>query len=638
MIKHFTLLALSFLYLSPLLAQDLDTEQIAEAEMKAANATASLAANQNTANYDIVHHILEFEVDPATQFISGTVTTDYIALQDMETITFDLNNQLIVSNVTQNGTTLLFVQNFNDELVITLPATQAQGTEATIAVTYSGQPPFGDAFETDTHNGVPVLWTLSEPYGAKDWWPCKQDLNDKIENVDIYLTAPSQYVSVSNGVEQSQQNNGDGTTTTHFQHNYRIPAYLIAIAVSNYNIYTQTAGTAPNTYPIVNYIYPETATTTQEQLAVTLPIMQYFEQRFDTYPFHEEKYGHAECGIGGGMEHTTVSFMGSFGRNLIAHEAAHQWFGNKVTCGSWQDIWLNEGYATYLSGLVIEHLDGNESFTAWKASRNESITSSPDGSVYVPASDTLNVGRVFSSRLSYNKGAMVLHMLRFKMGEDNFYQASRNYLTDPNLAFGYATTPELQAHLEAESGMDLEEFFQDWVYNEGYPSYTVTAQNWGQGQAKITVSQTQSHPSVSYFEMLVPIRLFGAGGQVYDAVVDNTVNGEEFIIPVPFTVTDVQFDPESNLISANNQAVLGSDNFTADAVITLYPNPASGVLQAQMPESTTIENAVIYNALGQTVMETAQQTSWNVAELATGIYHITLLTSDGKRQLKFVKE
>lgn len=638
MIKHFTLLALSFLYLSPLFAQDLETEQIAEAEMKAANAAASLAANQNTADYDVVHHTLEFEVNPAIQFISGTVTTDYIALQDMETITFDLNNQLIVSNVTQNGTALSFVQNFNDELVITLPATQAQGTEATIAVTYSGQPPFGDAFETDTHNGNPVLWTLSEPYGAKDWWPCKQDLNDKIESVDIYLTAPSQYISVSNGVEQSQQNNSNGTTTTHFQHNYRIPAYLIAIAVSNYNIYTQTAGTAPNTYPIVNYIYPETATTTQEQLAVTLPIMQYFEQRFDTYPFHEEKYGHAECGIGGGMEHTTVSFMGHFSRNLIAHEAAHQWFGNKVTCGSWQDIWLNEGYATYLSGLVIEHLDGNEGFTAWKASRNESITSLPDGSVYVPASDTLNVGRVFSGRLSYNKGAMVLHTLRFKMGEDNFYQASRNYLTDPNLAFGYAKTPELQAHLEAESGMDLEEFFQDWVYNEGYPSYTVTAQNWGQGQAKITINQTQSHPSVSYFEMPVPIRLFGAGGQVYNAVVDNTVNGEEFIIPVPFTVTDVQFDPESNLISANNQSVLGRDNFTADAIITLYPNPASGLLQAQMPGSTTIENALIYNSLGQKVMETEKQTSWNVAGLAKGVYHITLLTSKGKKQLKFVKE
>lgn len=633
-----TLLLYSLLSVAPIFAQDTETAQIAEAEMKAAYSVASFTASLATADYDVIHHTLEFQVNPAQHFISGTVTTDYVAMQDMETITFDLNNQLTVSSVVQNGNLLSFVQNFNDELVITFPTTQAQGTEATISINYSGQPPFGDAFETDSHNGIPVLWTLSEPYGAKDWWPCKQDLNDKIESVDIYLTAPSQYVSVSNGVEQSRQNNGNGTATTHFHHNYRIPAYLIAIAVSNYDIYTQTAGTAPNTYPVVNYIYPETATTTQQQLAVTLPIMQYFEQRFDTYPFHEEKYGHAECGIGGGMEHTTVSFMGSFGRNLIAHEAAHQWFGNKVTCGSWQDIWLNEGYATYLSGLVIEHLDGNDAFRDWKASRNQSITSSPDGSVYVPAADTLSVGRVFSSRLSYNKGAMVLHMLRFKMGEDNFYQASRNYLTDPNLAFDYAKTPDLQAHLEAASGMDLDEFFQDWVYNEGYPSYTITAENWGQGQAKITVSQTQSHPSVSYFEMPVPIRLFGAGGQVYDTVVENTVNGEEFIIPVPFTVTDVQFDPENDIISANNQALLGTDNFNADALITLFPNPASGILQAQMPESISIEKAVIYNALGQKVMETAQQTSWNVAGLAKGIYHITLLTSDGKRQLKFVKE
>ncbi len=636
--RIYTFLLYSTLSISALFAQDSETASIAEAEMMAAYSVADFTASQNTINYDVAHQTLQLTVNPAVHFISGTVTTDYIALSDMQTITFDLNSQLTVSSVVQNGNLLPFVQNSANELIITLASVQPQGTEASIAVSYSGQPPFGDAFRTGLHNGISVMWTLSQPYGTKDWWPCKQDLNDKIESVDIYLTTPSQYVGVANGVEQSQQNNGNGTKTTHFQHNFPIPAYLIAIAASNYSIYTQTAGTAPNDYPIVNYIYPETATATQQQLAVTVPIMEYFEELFDTYPFHQEKYGHAQCGMGGGMEHTTVSFMGNFSRNLIAHEAAHQWFGNKVTCGSWQDIWLNEGYATYLSGLIIEHLDGNEAFSGWKASRNQSITSLPNGSVYVPAADTLSVGRVFSSRLSYNKAAMVLHMLRLKIGAENFYQASRNYLTDPNLAFGYAKTPELQAHLETVSGVSLDEFFLDWVYGEGYPTYTVTAQNWGEGQAKITVSQTQSHPSVSYFEMPVPIRLFGANGQVYDVVVENTVNGEEFIIPVPFTVTDIQFDPENDIISANSQSVLGTDNFNADAVISLFPNPVSGILHAQMPESISIEKAVIYNALGQKVMETEKQTSWNVAGLAKGVYHITLQTGNGKKQLKFVKE
>src|SRR5690606_17633816 len=152
----------------------------------------------------------------------------------------------------------------------------------------------------------------------------------------------------------------------------------------------QLAGTAPNTFPIINYFYPENFNTASTQVAVTFPIMDLFEEKFGTYPYANENYGHAQFGGGGGMEHTTVSFMGGFSRNLIAHELAHQWFGNKVTCGSWQDIWINEGFATYLAGLVIEHLDGEDNFVSWKNGLIDNITSQNGGSAYIPASDTLS--------------------------------------------------------------------------------------------------------------------------------------------------------------------------------------------------------------------------------------------------------
>lgn len=611
--------------------------RMVEAEMKSAAAVQNFQVNPNTQNYDITYHELRFSVDPAVYFISGQVTTTFIALEDMNSITFDLTDVLTVSSVTLGGVPLTFTQNVSEELVINLPTTIINGTSATITINYSGAPDTDEAaFTATTHSGTPVIYTLSEPFGARDWWPCKQDLNDKVDSIDVYITAPDTYVSVTNGLEQSVVDNGNGTKTTHFHHGHPIPAYLVAIAVTNYQIYTQTAGIG-TTFPIVNYIYPENYTTAQTQLAETLPIMNVFETLFEPYPFLNEKYGHAQFGWGGGMEHTTVSFMGSFGRNLIAHELAHQWFGDKITCGTWKDIWLNEGFAEYLSGLIVENLDGVTNFVSWKASKISNITSQVDGAVYLTDTEATNVSRIFSGRLTYNKGAMVLHMLRWKMGDALFFQALQNYLADASLAYAYAITPQLQSHLEAVYGSSLTEFFNDWIYNQGYPSYTITAQNWGAGQAKITVNQSQSTASVTYFEMPLEIRLLGAGGEIQDVVVDNTYNGQEFVVAVPFVVSDVEFDPNYHIISRNNTATLGTDSFTIDESITLYPNPVQDVLTIKMPNSMLLQNVTIYNDLGQKVLE-SEQSEIDLTALADGMYAVKLQTSEGEIHKKLIKK
>ncbi|KOS08376.1 peptidase M1 [Flavobacterium akiainvivens] len=633
-----TLRALLLLSVTTAFGQQAAFDRLVEAEMKSAYNIANFTANENTGNYNVTHHTLEFTVDPAVQYITGSVTTTFTALENMGAITFDMSSNLTATSVTQNGNNLSFSSG-NNELVITLPTTVAAGAEATITVNYNGAPfDDEDSFVADQHNGIPVLWTLSEPYGAKEWWPCKQDLNDKIDSIDIYVTAPSQYVGVSNGVEQSQQQNEDGTTTTHFHHGFPIPAYLVAIAVTNYQIYNQQAGTAPNDFPIVNYLYPETAAQSQAELAVTPGIMDFFEDTFETYPYHTEKYGHAQCGFGGGMEHTTVSFMGGFYRNLIAHELAHQWFGDKITCGSWQDIWLNEGFATYLSGLVIDHLDGGAVFQQWRQDNVWDITSESWGSVYVPANDTLNVSRVFSSRLTYNKGAMVLHMLRQKLGQDVFYQGVRNYLADENLAFDYAKTPDLQAHLESESGVELDGFFADWVYGQGYPTYHVHAEFPADFQAVVTLTQTQSHPSVSFFEGLVPLRFISTTGLLYDTVVDNTVNGETFTLSVPFEVAEVQVNATYDIISANDTSTLNALDNELLSSIKLYPNPVSDLLNVQLPQGITLLNSEVYNNLGQKVIQGGTQPVWNVSGLAQGTYFLRLKTAQGVVSLKFTKQ
>lgn len=615
------------------------TNAIAQAEMKGASGVMNFQANPNTANYDITYHKLEFTLNPTVKFITGKVTTTYTALSNMNTITFDFANPLTVSSIKKGTTNLTFVEDTNNQLIINLPTTQVAGTSATIEINYSGVPPNNgfDSFVQTTHNGSPIIWTLSEPFGARDWWPCKQDLNDKINSIDVFITAPSQYIAVSNGVETTAPVISGANKTTHFHHGYPIPAYLVAVAVSNYTVYNQTAGTAPNTYPIVNYIYPEDFSTVQSQLDQTPLILDLYESLFEVYPFHDEKYGHAQFGWGGGMEHTTVSFMVGFDRQLIAHEMAHQWFGDKVTCGTWKDIWLNEGFATYLATLVIENFDGLDAFIAEKDGMINYITSSTNGAVYLTDTQATNVDRIFSGRLSYNKGAMVLEMLRFKLGDAAFFQGLKNYLADPNLAYKYAVTTNLQTHLEAVYGSSLTEFFNDWVYNQGYPTYSITAQSWGAGQAKFIVNQTQSDPSVTYFEMPVPVRVYGAAGQQADLVLDNTFDGEEIIKSVPFSITSVEFNPEKHIIAGPSSITLGNQNFDLENAISIYPNPSSDVVHIQMPSTSTLEKVIVYNNLGQKVMENSSL-EFSVSTLSTGVHYIDIQTTEGTFHKKFIKK
>ncbi|MDO7172276.1 M1 family aminopeptidase [Mariniflexile sp. AS56] len=624
----------SFLFFGQDFNETLKSIQTAEAS-RAFNKTLQ-KANINTGNYDVKYHRLEFNLDPSVAFISGDVTTYLEAKANLNQVTFDLSNNMTVSQVTQRGNTLSFTQNTNDELVITLPAVQNLGVLDSLTVSYSGNPissGFG-SFEQNQHNGDPIVWTLSEPYGAKGWWPCKQDLNDKADSLDVFITTPTfnpsneAYIAVSNGLEQSQIINGSNKTT-HFKHRYAIPAYLIAIAVTNYEVYSHTVPNNGKPFDIVNYVYPESLSSAQTSTPVTVDIMNLFTNLFEEYPFANEKYGHAQFGWGGGMEHTTVSFMGDFNRNLIAHELAHQWFGDKITCGSWKDIWLNEGFATYLSGITIENLDGNPAFTTWKEQRNTSITSSPNGAVYLTDTDTTSVNRIFNGRLTYNKGAMVLHMLRKKLGDATFFQGVKNYLANPNHAYAYAKTPDFINIMETASSENLTEFFSDWLYNQGYPSYTV---QWSQpttNQVLINISQTQSDASVSFFEAPVPIRLTGTLGETLDITLTNTINNEDFLRTVNFTIASVEMDPESDLISKNNSVLLGIKNTELQSKFTIYPNPTTHSFSFIKPDYIEVHEVKIFNALGQLLQTFSWSPTINLEPLASGLLLIQLNTNQG---------
>jgi len=530
-------------------------------------------------NYDLKYHRFHWLVDPGLLAIRGSVTSYYTpTAANMSSIQFELASELSADSAYHRGFKVGVVHNDN---IVTVGFGEIipQGTIDSVTIFYHGIPPnsgFG-SFGIGKHNDVPALWTLSEPYGARDWWPSKNDLTDKIDSIDVYVAVPNGNKVASNGVLTGVAPYGPNLTVSHWKHRYPIVSYLIAIAVTNYAVYTEYFNGPNGNFPIVNYVYPEDSASCAVQTAKLLPVYEYYGSLFGNYPFENEKYGHAEFGWGGGMEHQTMTFIGqgAFNIEILSHELAHQWFGDMVTCGSWHDIWMNEGFATYCAGLMYEHLSPDTDWPTWKRQNISWITWFPDGSVY--CDDTTNVGRIFDSRLSYSKGAMVLHQLRWIVGDSAFFAGLLNYLEDPLLRHGFAMTADIQRHMEATSGMDLDQYFNDWIYKQGYPSYQADITQDDQLHATMTLHQTQSSSTVEFFQLPVPMRFLGAGNDTL-LVFQNTSNGQTFEFDPGFLIDSVQFDPDYWLITANNQVALGSEELPKGRYAQLSPNPVSDQL------------------------------------------------------------
>ncbi|MBD3636578.1 MAG: T9SS type A sorting domain-containing protein [Crocinitomicaceae bacterium] len=586
-----------------------------------------------TNKYDIKYHRLELTVDPDSLYISGTITTYFVPLvTGFNEITFDLTDSLTVNSATYNGLPTTFNAPGDNTINIDFPSTLPIGTLDSLVVNYEGVPfnsGFG-SFDTASHNGFPILWTLSEPYGSRDWWPCKQQLTDKIDSIDVIITCPTSYTAVSNGLLIDTAVSGPNTTF-HWKHRYPIPSYLIAIAVTNYDLYIEEVPlNSGDTVFVHNYIYPEDTTMWFDSFSSTYVYMVFFSDLFGDYPFADEKYGHAQFPWGGGMEHQTISFMGAAPPGLIAHELAHQWFGDKITCGSWEDIWLNEGFATYLTGLTLETFYPPE-WRQFKENNIQSITSVPWGSVFVD--DTTLVGRIFDYRLSYQKGAMVVHMLRWVLGDSAFYSGVNNYLIDPQLAFSYARTDDLKSHLEVAGDTNLTEFYDDWFYGEGYPSYQIDAYQNG-GLLDITINQTTSHPSVDFYEL--PVAITAVGDNIDTTYMfNNTLQNQTFQVEVPFPVNEIQFDKDLWIVSNFNTI-----NFSRrSSFLEVYPNPATDVVY--LNSSIEIQAINIYDVSGKSVFQSAPNMMYVDVDFSTfssGLYVITVDTEFGTKEFKIIKE
>ncbi len=608
-----------------------------ESEMKAhmRHLVPSVAGFAN--DYNLVYQRCEWSVDPAVNFISGAITSYFKpTVNAFSQLNFDLHDSLIVDSVRYHQNNLSCIHGpGNDNLLrIGLLASVAINTLDSVTVYYHGVPPatgFG-SFYQGNHQGAPIIWTLSEPYGAKDWWPCKQNLVDKIDSLDIFVTTPLGNRVASNGLLVSETTKGNNKTF-HWKTRYPTATYLVAIAVTNYVQYSNYMRLNPastDSLEILNYVYPENLAYAQANTPQILKTIALFDSLTIVYPFQNEKYGHAQFGWGGGMEHQTMSFVGDFSNVLISHECAHQWFGDRITLGSWEDIWLNEGFATYFEALTEERYFP-ENWKSWRKSTSTDACRSPHGSVKVD--DTTSVSRIFSGSLSYSKGAYLLHMLRWKLGDNVFFKALHDYLNDPALAYAYAKTPDLQRHLETASGQNLSHFLHEWYDNKGYPSYQILWTQTGRN-VSLTANQTQSDSSVTFFEMPIPIEFTG-GGHDTTIVFNHTFSGQTFTTELNFTADFVYFDPELHLLSANNQIAFIQNSETLSASFSIYPNPAADKIQILNTDpSNPIQSLELCGVLGNSIFKTAMNGTKNMCSLdlsgiSAGLYLLRIQSDMG---------
>ena len=603
-------------------------DKIAKAEGSRHLKKAEFTESPGYASYDLIYQRMEWEINPGVKYIRGKITSYVKSKTDgLEVIEFDLEHSIQVDSVRQGNSNINYTRT-EDKLSIQLSQSLGNNGIDSVSVFYQGEPTgsgFGSFFK-GTHDGVPVIWTLSEPYGAFEWWPCKQSLSDKIDSIDVIVTTPEIHRTASNGILVSETVTG-GERIMHWKHRYPIATYLVAIAVTNYVDYSDFLEMEDGRkIEILNFVYPEDQESARENTPLTVEVMALYNDLIGEYPFAAEKYGHAQFGWRGGMEHQTMSFMGGFSFELITHELAHQWFGNHITLASWQHIWLNEGFATYLTGLSYEHLQEEVWWTRWKQLNVQSIISEPGGSVFVP--DTTSIARVFNGRLSYYKGAYLLHMLRWVLGDEAFFEGLRNYFGDPEVANGFARHEQVVAHFEAAGDTSLTEFFNDWYYGEGYPVYSLEFMQTGNQMMKIVLSQTTSHSSVSFFEMPVPVRAYSAGRtDSIDFRLVHLHNKQEFLVDPGFDVAEIKIDPDYHMVSETAKTVQVS--FVRDLKeVTVFPNPFTDRIAVSVAGSETLREVRLFSSEGVLLQRfQGDQTIYNFSDLPEGFYLMEISTS-----------
>ena len=612
--------------------------------------TLSISQISETEKYDVHFYQLDLNMTNTSTYLSGTARMDATANQPLDSAVLELYPTLNISEIRLNGIPTAFSRTGTAVKVF---VNASVGQVFSLEIYYSGNPPTaqtnplggsGITAGSSQSWGNKVVWTLSEPFSAMEWFPCKQSLTDKADSSFVSVTVPDTCKAGSSGILASIDTLGNGFLKFNWQHRHPIDYYLISIAVAkyvDYSYYVTPVG-APQPILVQNYIYnnPQTLPYFIDEINETGNFIALYYEKYGPYPFEDEKYGHCMAPISGGMEHQTMTTQGFFEKKLTAHELAHQWWGNNVTCESWSDIWINEGFASYSEYLMLENLYPAEK-NQHMLDVHQNVKTQTGGSVWVL--DSLNESRIFSGRLTYDKGAAIIHTIRFLINNDSlFYEGLRAF----QVAYKESTAKgvDFKDFMSVFTGINLDSFFEEWYFGEGYPTYSVRWEQAG-SDVLIAISHTASKPAVTpTFTNSLELILNRAGAP--DTLIRFPINSNDEFFTIPnigtlSTTATVTIDPNNWIINdlgsviQDNSLAVGELNKTD--ILSISPNPNNGIFTIR--NLVTSSKINVYDMSGHNVKQLVVEpgATINLTELERGTYLLEISLPENQKRLKLIQ-
>ena len=601
-------------------------------------------------SFDVLNYTLDMDIydcfsAPYSHAFDATEIITFKVDSTLNSIVLNANtSSLLINSVSLAGISFTHTNNL---LTIQLDQTYNPGDTVDVGIDYHHNNVNDNAFYAN--NGF--VFTDCEPEGARKWFPCWDKPSDKAK-LDMTVKVPSTVKIGSNGALADSTLSAD-TLWYHWVSEHNIATYIMVLSGKvDYNldiVYWNKLSNPDDSIPIRFYYNDGEDPSAVEEMI--LPMCDWFSENFCEHPFQKDGFATLNSEFSwGGMENQSLTSLcpNCWGEGLIAHEFAHQWFGDMITCATWADIWLNEGFATWGEAFWYESYAG---YTAYKADINGNASSylnnnpgwaisEPEWAIVTPPSNIM-----FNYAITYAKGSTILHMLRYVLGDSLFFESLQTYSNKPELKYFSAVIPDFMAVVNEVTGEDYDWFFNQWIYEPNHPKYqnTYNFQDLGTGHWKVNFYTQQIQPNPEFFKMPMEIKIRFMDLTDTIVTVMNDENGQGFNWVFDIRPVFFQFDPNNNIVIKEQSTVLGVQNQqSATSKVRLFqniPNPAeqTTMIKYQIDEPMAV-NLALYDIMGKQVQILVDETkptgihqvSLNCSDLKAGVYHYTL-TANGER-------